>query len=144
MFIFIVVPIVMFTRSAYSAMESAPAEVQLVLTNPSSTAITMEMYTRDDTATGNWFLFILKHIWQVILHNYDKTFEGKNFCGCHRLIIMKTSLPWWNNQITQDTAPPCFLGTLLYDSYKKRCIMGILLHIGISVLASESLGSFFF
>ena len=53
MFIFIVVPIVMFTRSAYSAMESAPAEVQLVLTNPSSTAITMEMYTLDDSATGN-------------------------------------------------------------------------------------------
>ena len=53
MFIFIAVPIVMFTQSAYSAMESAPGQAQLALTNPSSTAITIKLFSDDITATGN-------------------------------------------------------------------------------------------
>ena len=52
-FIFIVAPIVMFTMRAYSANEGEAGQVQLLLSNPSSTAITIEVLTHDSDAIGN-------------------------------------------------------------------------------------------
>ena len=52
-FIFIVAPIVMFTMRSFSTNEGEAVQVWLVLSNPSSTAITIEVLTRDHEAIGN-------------------------------------------------------------------------------------------
>ena len=52
-FIFIVAPIVMFTMRAFSTYEGEAGQVRLVLSNPSSTAITIEVLTQDLDAIGN-------------------------------------------------------------------------------------------
>ena len=53
MFIFIAAPIVIFAQRAYSVNEGEAGQVQLLLSNPSSTAITIEVLTNDVHATGN-------------------------------------------------------------------------------------------
>ena len=55
-----VAPIVTFTISSFVANESGePGLAQLTLSNPSSTAITIQVLTTDGTAisTGNYFMF---------------------------------------------------------------------------------------
>ena len=53
MFIFIAAPIVIFAQRVYIVNEGEAGQVQLVLSNPSSTAITIEMLTHDIDAIGN-------------------------------------------------------------------------------------------
>ena len=53
MFIFIAAPIVIFAQRAYNVFEGEAGQVQLLLSNPSSTAITIEVLTHDLDATGN-------------------------------------------------------------------------------------------
>ena len=53
MFIFIVAPIVTFTHLSYAVNEGEAGQVKLLLSNPSSTAITIEVLTHDIEATGN-------------------------------------------------------------------------------------------
>ena len=48
-----VAPIVTFTRRVYSGNEGGLAQPQLILSNPSSTAITIEVLSQDHFATGN-------------------------------------------------------------------------------------------
>ena len=50
-YLYCLAPIITFTQSAYSGNEGGLAQTQLILSNPSSTAITLEVLTRD--GTGN-------------------------------------------------------------------------------------------
>ena len=67
-----VAPVVRFMKSAFWDFESSRSiPVQLVLSNPTSTPITIQMITMDVTATGNYFLFY----WNI----YDRWYSiGRN------------------------------------------------------------------
>ena len=55
MHIFVVDIMVSFSQSKYNTSEDAgPAQPVLVLSNPSSTDITIEMFNTDETATGEY------------------------------------------------------------------------------------------
>ena len=60
----------MFSQSAYSVNENdEPAQAVLVLTNPASTDITVEVYNTDGSAIGEYIHILISYSLMGLTHN---------------------------------------------------------------------------